>query len=58
LHDLILVAGGHHRGLLLLYTEHDPIRDMTPRSIAVAITRAEAAGIPLANQVYVLNHWR
>jgi predicted nuclease of predicted toxin-antitoxin system len=23
LHDLILTAGGHHPGLLLLYTEHD-----------------------------------
>ena len=58
LHDLILAAGGQHRGLLLLYTEHDPTRDMTPRSIAVAITKLEAARIPLANQVYVLNHWR
>ena len=58
LHDLILTAGGHHSGLLLLYTEHDPTRDMTPRRIAVAITKLEAARVPLANQVYVLNHWR
>jgi len=58
LHDLILAAGGHHRGLLLLYTEHDPTRDLTPRSIAMAITKLEAAQIPLVNQVYVLNHWR
>src|SRR5262245_10553804 len=58
LHDLILAAGGHHRGLLFLYTEHDPTRDMTPRRIAVAITKLEATGVPLANQVYVLNHWR
>jgi hypothetical protein len=58
LHDLILAASGQHRGLLLLYTEHDPTRDMTSRSIAVAITRVKAAGVPLANQVYVLNHWR
>jgi hypothetical protein len=58
LHDLILTAGGHHRGLLLLYTEHDATRDMTPRGIAMAITKLEATQIPLANQVYVLNHWR
>jgi uncharacterized protein DUF5615 len=57
LHDRILTAGGYHRGLLL-YTEHDPTRDMTPRNIAVAITRLEAARVPLANQVCVLNHWR
>ena len=56
--DLILTAGGHHQGLLLLYTEHDPTRDMTPRSIAVAITRVEAAGYLPPIRVYVLNHWR
>src|SRR5215831_8566493 len=58
LHDLILAASGHHRGLLLLYTEHDPTRDMTPRGIAMAITKLEATQVPFANQVYVLNHWR
>ncbi len=58
LHDLILAAGGRHPGLLLLYAENDPTRDMTPRSIAVAITRLEAAGVPLENQVYIVNHWR
>ena len=58
LHDLILAAGGHHPGLLLLYTENDPTRDMTPRSIAVAITKLEAARVPLENQVYIVNHWR
>jgi len=31
---------------------------MTPRSLAVAITRLEAAAVPLADHVYVLNHWR
>lgn len=58
LHDLILAAGGRHSGLLLLYTEIDPTRDMTPRSIAVAITRLESADVPLENQVYIVNHWR
>ena len=58
LHDLILAAGGSHPGMLLLYAEHDPTRDMTPRSIVVAITNLEAARVPLENQVYVVNHWR
>ena len=44
--------------MLLLYTEPDPTRDMTPRSIAVAITNLEAARVPLAKQIYVVNHWR
>ena len=58
LHDLILTAGGRHPGLLLLYTENDPTRDMTARSIAVAVSRVEAAAVPLENHVYILNHWR
>ena len=58
LHDLIHTAGGHHPGLLLVYLENDPTRDMTPRSLAVAITRLEAAAVPVADHVYVLNHWR
>jgi predicted nuclease of predicted toxin-antitoxin system len=58
LHDLILAAGGRHSGILLLYTENDPTRDMTPRSIAAAITTLEAAAVSLVNQLYVVNHWR
>jgi hypothetical protein len=58
LHDLLLTAGGNHSGLLLVYLENDPTRDMTPRSIAEAASRLEAAAVPLVNHVYVLNHWR
>lgn len=58
LHDLILAARGQHPGLLLIYLENDPRRDLTPRGIAVALSRLEAAAVPLTGQVYVLNHWR
>lgn len=58
LHDLIRTAGGHHPGLLWVYLENDPTRDMTPRSMAVAIARLAAATVPLGDHVYVLNHWR
>ena len=58
LHDLILTSGGSHPGLLLLYTENDPTRDMTPRSIALAISKLETADIPLVNHIQVVNHWR
>ena len=57
-HDLIVTAGGHHPGLLLLYSDNDPRRDMTPRSIATALTRLEAAVVPFEHHVYVVNHWR
>ena len=58
LHDLIVAAGGSHPGLLLVYLENDPTRDLTPRGIAVAVSRLDAAAVPLPGQVYVLNHWR
>jgi hypothetical protein len=31
---------------------------MTPQSIAGAVSRLEAAAVPLVDHVYVLNHWR
>ena len=58
LHDLILTAGGHHPGLLLLYTENDRARDMTVRSIVLAVSKLETAEMPLVDQIQVLNHWR
>ena len=53
-----MAAGGQHPGILLLYHENDPTRDMTSRSIAVAISKLEASDVPLANHLYVVNHWR
>jgi hypothetical protein len=44
--------------LLLIYLENDPRRDLTPRGIAAAVSRLEAAAVPLVGAVYVLNHWR
>jgi hypothetical protein len=38
--------------------DNDPTRDMTPRQIVTAISNLESARVPLANRVYVLNHWR
>ncbi len=43
LHDLIHTACGHHPGLVLVSLANDPTRDMTPRSIAVAVARLAAA---------------
>ena len=41
-----------------MYSENDSTRDMTPRSIALAIAKLEAADVPLANHIKVVNHWR
>jgi hypothetical protein len=43
---------------LIIRLDNDPKRDMTPRQIVMAIAHLESAGVPLQNQVYILNHWR
>jgi predicted nuclease of predicted toxin-antitoxin system len=58
LHEVVQVAQGTHHGILIIRFENDPTRDMTPHQIAVAISYLETAEVPLANQVYILNHWR
>ena len=47
-----------HAGLLLVYRENNPARDMTFQQIAQAVTGLEAAGLPLANTFQNLNYWR
>jgi predicted nuclease of predicted toxin-antitoxin system len=58
LHDLVMQAGGHHPGILIVRRDNDPKRDLTPRGIEVAIRNLEAAGVDLVDCFYILNHWR
>jgi predicted nuclease of predicted toxin-antitoxin system len=58
LHDLVVAAGGTHSGVITIRQDNDPRRDMTLKTIAGAIGKLERSGLPLTNQVYVLNHWR
>lgn len=58
LHLLISEAKGQHPGILVVRQENNPARDMTPKGIVNAIRKLEAAGIPIANEYIVLNHWR
>jgi len=58
LHDVVQTAHGMHPGILIIRFENDPMRDMTLRHIVAAIAHLESAGVPLENQVYILNHWR
>lgn len=57
LHELVILVGGHHPGILAVRKDNDP-RDMKPRDIVRAIRNLEAAGAPIADQLNVLNHWR
>jgi hypothetical protein len=38
--------------------DNDPTKDMKPGGMAAAVDRIDASGLPLSNQLFVLNHWR
>jgi predicted nuclease of predicted toxin-antitoxin system len=58
LHDLILICGGHHNGVLVVRRDNDPTRDMTVRAVARAVTKVGAAMPELRDIFQVLNQWR
>jgi hypothetical protein len=58
LHDLVIDAQGHHPGILVIRKDNDPKRDLKVSEIVRAITNLLAAGIVLADQYIILNHWR
>jgi len=58
LHLLIAEAKGAHFGILIIRRENDPTRDLTPEGVVTAIRKLESAGVPIANEYIVLNHWR
>lgn len=58
--DFVALAGtGAHHGLLLVYRENDPTRDMTAKAIAAAVDRV-AGTYPggLSDQILTLNGFR
>jgi predicted nuclease of predicted toxin-antitoxin system len=58
LHDLVMAAGGHRPGMLIVRFDDDPRHNMSDRQIGVAISKLESAGLPISDQLHVLNHWR
>jgi hypothetical protein len=58
LHLLVEEAHGNHPGILVVRREHDSTRNLTPNGIVAAIRKLETAGVPIANEYIVLNHWR
>lgn len=58
LHDLVLLVGGHHPGVLVVRRDNDPSRDMSPKRIVRAIRNLERGGVVIVDQLHVLNHWR
>jgi predicted nuclease of predicted toxin-antitoxin system len=58
LHDLVSSSGGRHGGLLVVRFDNDPRHNLTDRGIAGALSKLESAGVPIADQIHILNHWR
>jgi predicted nuclease of predicted toxin-antitoxin system len=47
-----------HSGILLIYEEKEVSKNMTRAQIVAAIDHLVASGVPLANEIHTLNHWR
>jgi predicted nuclease of predicted toxin-antitoxin system len=58
MHNLLMRAGGHHPGILVVRRDNDPKRDLKPPGVVRAIAKLLAAGVPLVDYYHVLNHWR
>ena len=58
LHKLVLIVTGHHPGILLVRKDNDPKRDLKEQGIVRALTRLLASGLPLVDNLHILNHWR
>jgi predicted nuclease of predicted toxin-antitoxin system len=48
----------NHWGIMAVYRDADPRKNMTHAQIAAAIRRLETSGIPVADGFHLLNHWR
>jgi predicted nuclease of predicted toxin-antitoxin system len=58
LHDLLMAAGGHHPGILVVRFDSDPRHNLTDRGIASALKKLESSGAPIPDHIHVLNQWR
>ena len=58
LHALVVEAGGHHHGILIVRRENNPRRDMTQRAVVRSIQNLQNSTLPLADDFVILNHWR
>jgi len=47
-----------HSGILFIYEEKEVSKNMSRVQIVVAINNLVASGLPIANEIHNLNHWR
>ena len=58
LHDLLMAAGGHHSGFVVVRFDNDPRHNLTDRGTANAIGKLEMSGSPIPDFIHVLDQWR
>lgn len=58
LHQIWLGQSRQHAGVLVVYRESNPARNMSLREVSSAVTRLEEAGVPIASNIHNLNFWR
>jgi len=58
LHDLVRNVAGHHHGILVVLSENKRRRDMRAQHVVAAIGRLIDSGLPIANEIHILNHFR
>ena len=55
---LVREAHGRHSGILMIREDGPKKRKMKPHDIARALRRLDDAGVPIANEYIVVNHWQ
>jgi predicted nuclease of predicted toxin-antitoxin system len=58
LHNDWQAQGRSHAGILLICEEQDPRKNMNHHDVVRAIGNLLASGLPITNELHVLNHWR
>jgi hypothetical protein len=58
LHELVLDAGGHHPGILIIRKDREARRNLKPRAIVHAIENLLASETTIKDRYVILNHWR
>jgi predicted nuclease of predicted toxin-antitoxin system len=58
IHDLILLCGGGHPGILTIRKDNDRRRDMKPAQIVTAINNVASVLASVRDHIICLNEWR
>ena len=58
LNELWQTQGRQHSGILLVYRDNNPSKDMTAADIVMALEKLLASGVQIEGSVNTLNHWR